>query len=334
MTAVTNRQVKIRVASVRDAGAVADLCGRTLDRTDADDLPGLERLLWEDPDSPASMRLVAESESRLVGCIFGSARDYGDDRGLTGFIKLLSVDPSARRHRIGSQLLGVLERELFGLGVRSIWAGGSQPRYWWPGVDRANAAATSFLTRCGYETADEVVNMRVALPVAPSHREPPSGLIARRLTAADWASFSLWMGETWGAAWQDEVELTLRREPVSCFVALKHDDLIGFAAYDTNRRGWFGPMGTTPRSQGKGVGELLLRKCLDDVGARRATACVIAWAGPRDFYRRTVGATVDREFVRCRKDRAVVASAETRCSSQMATHEVTQEMATRSKELS
>lgn len=301
MTAVAHSQVKIRLASVRDAAAVSDLCGRALDRADTDDLPGLERLLWEDPDSPASMRLLAESESRLVGCIFGSARDYGDARGLTGFIKLLSVEPAAQRHQVGSQLLTALERELFGLGVRSIWAGGSQPYYWWPGVDRANLAAMGFFARWGYEAADEVVNMRVALPAAPSHSKPPSNLVTKRLAAADWARFSLWMGEMWGSAWQDEVEMTLRRSPISCFVALEDDGFIGFAAYDTNRRGWFGPMGTSPRSRGKGVGELLLRKCLDDFGARGMTACVIAWAGPDDFYRRTVGATVDQEFIRFRK---------------------------------
>ena len=292
----------IRAATGEDVEAVMDLCRQTLDPADIFDTAGLKRLLWQDPDSGPGSRLVAEVGSDLLGCIFGSARDYGTEDGLTGFIKLVSVRLDAQRQRVGARLLASLEHELFRAGASCIWAGGSQPRYWWPGVDRANTSASSFFTRFGYEADDEVTNMCVTLTrPLPQSMTLPGTVVSRRLTPGEWPQFKIWMDQSWGSAWQEEVELTLDRNPVSCFVASENGSFIGFAAYDTNREGWFGPMGSSPQSRGKGIGQLLLNKCLDDYRAKGLTDCVIAWAGPRDFYRRTVGAEVSREFVRFRK---------------------------------
>ena len=292
----------IREATGADLAAVRALCMQTLEPVDLDDTEGLERLLWRDPDSDPRMNLVAEARRELVGCVFGSARDYGKGDGLIGFIKLATVRPDARRQHTGTQLLTRLEDILFDVGATCIWAGGSEPRYWWPGVDKVNTTASAFFSHAGYVPVTDVANLRVSLTrPRPQEASPPDGVVSRRLSRREWPQFKIWMEEEWGAAWRDEVELTLDRSPISCFVSSEDGAYIGFAAYDTNRTGWFGPMGSSPHARGKGIGRLLLNKCLDDYRARGLSDCVIAWAGPQDFYRGAVGAEIGREFVRFRK---------------------------------
>ncbi|HEX9105241.1 MAG TPA: GNAT family N-acetyltransferase, partial [Polyangia bacterium] len=73
---------------------------------------------------------------------------------------------------------------------------------------------------------------------------------------------------------------------------------VAFAAADGNNQGlgWFGPAGTDPAHRGKRLGEALLVRCLEDVRGL-PEAGVIAWIGPKEFYRKTVGAVDDRRFV-------------------------------------
>ena len=118
-----------------------------------------------------------------------------------------------------------------------------------------------------------------------------------RLTPQEWPAFEVWMRETWGETWAAEARASLRRRPVSCFVAVEDGTYLGFAAYDTNRAGWFGPMGSSPAARGRGVGSALLRACLSDYLDAGRTSCEIAWVGPVDFYARTVEAEPGRTFL-------------------------------------
>jgi mycothiol synthase len=292
----------ISEATELDAEAVARLCRASLAPADSSDEPGLRRLLWRDPNSSASLQLRAMAGSDLVGCIFGSVTNYGSDGVPSGFVKLVAVRPDARRRGVGSLLLAELERNLAAIGAGSVWAGGSQPRYWWAGVDQQHTDACGFFAAAGFGDIEHVSNMLVDLSGPQAARVlPAAAVVPRRLTSDEWPQFKTWLEDSWGRAWQEEVELTLDREPVSCFVASEHGSYMGFAAYDTNRLGWFGPMGSSPESRGRGVGHLLLSRCLNDFTSKGRSECEISWIGPEDFYRRTVGAVLGRRFIRFRK---------------------------------
>jgi predicted N-acetyltransferase YhbS len=91
-------------------------------------------------------------------------------------------------------------------------------------------------------------------------------------------------------SWADEISVGFAHQPVSVFVATIERELVGFAAYECTRRGFFGPTGVIPAAQGKGIGKALLLASLIALREMGYVYAIIAAAGPVDFYRKTVGA--------------------------------------------
>ena len=91
--------------------------------------------------------------------------------------------------------------------------------------------------------------------------------------------------------------------PISLHLAFLDGELGAFSAYDLNNKTMaaFGPMGTKPVFRGKGVGAILLKRCLDDQKKQGHAQSVIPWVGPIPFYARTVNARIDRIFWRYQK---------------------------------
>jgi mycothiol synthase len=290
----------IRVAEDADRSAVLSLCRDTLLAEDTVDADGLSRLLWEAQDGRDELRLLAHVGSTLVGAVFGTLSP-GNDDVVSGSLALIAVRSGDRRSGVARALLAGLEAQLRTAGATEVWTGGGQPQYWWPGIDVRYDAALQLFGSTGYVKAEEVVNMAVALSDRVVTGPRPAGVEIRRLTASEAPDFQRWMHTAWEAEWAREVRLTLARDPISCFVALENGEYLGFAACDTNRLGWFGPMGTSEAARGRGVGATLLRCCLRDYLDRGAAECQVAWVGPQDFYRKAVGAQAGRTFVRMRK---------------------------------
>ncbi|QMW65979.1 GNAT family N-acetyltransferase [Mumia sp. ZJ1417] len=294
--------ITVLPAAADDRTRVLDLLRAGLARDAGDDGAGLEKLLWGDPDDHG-LAILAERDGELVGAAFGSVAER--DGALRAYVKVVAVADGHRRSGIGRLLLSALEDAARARGATDLQAGGSAPAYWWPGVDTADHEATAFFLACGYEPPGDSVATNLDVDLV-AHRDlitepPPPKVPMRRLTPEEWPAFEAWMMQTWGETWAAEAGGALRRRPVSCFVTVEDGVYLGFAAYDTNRAGWFGPMGSSPTARGRGVGSALLRACLSDYLAAGRTTCEIAWVGPVDFYARTVGAELGRTFVALRK---------------------------------
>ena len=93
-------------------------------------------------------------------------------------------------------------------------------------------------------------------------------------------------------SWADEISVGFARQPISVFVATIDRELVGFAAYECTRRGFFGPTGVIPAAQGKGIGKSLLFASLSALREMGYVHAIIGAAGPVDFYQTTVGAIV------------------------------------------
>ena len=150
----------------------------------------------------------------------------------------------------------------------------------------------------GYEYDDVAPNMDVDLRTADLAEHPVGAADIHRLEPDEWDAFADWMAHEWDDPWGDETRAALLRSPVSCHVAMAEGRYVGFAAYDTNHRGWFGPMGTALQMRGSGLGAELLRRCLRDYTARGEIRCEIGWVGPAEFYTKVVGATDGQRFLR------------------------------------
>src|SRR6185503_14650632 len=93
-------------------------------------------------------------------------------------------------------------------------------------------------------------------------------------------------------SWADEMSVGFARQPVSVFVAIIEGELVGFAAYECTRRGFFGPTGVISRARGQGIGKALLLSSLSALREMGYVYAIIGAAGPVHFYQKTVGAIV------------------------------------------
>jgi len=139
---------------------------------------------------------------------------------------------------------------------------------------------------------DMLVKLYALPDLAPAlARCAAAGVELRRGLAPEKHLVLAWIGEHFYPNWVSECDVAFARQPLSVFLALRADALIGFACYDSTARGLFGPMGVDATARGGGVGAGLLLACLYDMRAQGYAYGVIGGAGPQDFYARTCGAT-------------------------------------------
>jgi predicted N-acetyltransferase YhbS len=93
-------------------------------------------------------------------------------------------------------------------------------------------------------------------------------------------------------SWADEISVGFAHQPISVFVATIERELVGFAAYECTRRGFFGPTGVIPTARAQGIGKALLLASLSALREMGYVYAIIGAAGPVHFYQKTVGAIV------------------------------------------
>ena len=99
-----------------------------------------------------------------------------------------------------------------------------------------------------------------------------------------------WVKDEFSDAWASETDMAFSNRPVTCFVAVQNQTLIGFACYDATKLGFFGPTGVTEECRGRGTGKALLLACMLDMKLRGYGYAIIGWIGPAEFYQKAVGA--------------------------------------------
>jgi hypothetical protein len=99
-----------------------------------------------------------------------------------------------------------------------------------------------------------------------------------------------WVRNHFSAAWASETDIAISREPGACFIAVKSDQLIGFACYDATALGFFGPIGIHEEFRGKRTGSALLKACLLDMKLKGYGYAIIGDVAPFSFYQKSVGA--------------------------------------------
>lgn len=115
-------------------------------------------------------------------------------------------------------------------------------------------------------------------------------IIFRRAIAPEKHLVSEWVMEQFGTYWQSEVEVAFSRQPVSCWIAQRGNQILGFACYESTARNFFGPTGTLESERGKGIGKVLLIKSLLSLREMGYAYAIIGGVGPAEFYEKAVGA--------------------------------------------
>lgn len=117
------------------------------------------------------------------------------------------------------------------------------------------------------------------------------GVIIRRPGVYERHIVAHWVGENFSPKWVSEVKTAFSHCPVSCFIATKDKQILGFACYDVTARGFLGPMGVGEQARMGGLGRVLLVHALQGLRELGYAYGIIGGVGPAEFYAKSVGAT-------------------------------------------
>jgi hypothetical protein len=115
------------------------------------------------------------------------------------------------------------------------------------------------------------------------------GVTIRRALAPEKPAVVDWVHSQFASA-TAEVETAFAQSPVTCFIAVRADTMLGFACHDVTCRNFFGPEGVAASERGHGIGRTLLLVSLHALRAQGYAYAVIGGVGPAEFYAKTVGA--------------------------------------------
>lgn len=116
------------------------------------------------------------------------------------------------------------------------------------------------------------------------------GISLRRARAFEKHTVANFARQNFSEKWASEVEVAITRQPVSCWIATRNKEILGFSCYETTQRGFFGPTGVIEAARGNGLGKALLFKALESLRDMGYAYGIIGGVGPREFYEKNCGA--------------------------------------------
>ena len=117
------------------------------------------------------------------------------------------------------------------------------------------------------------------------------GITLRRANVYERHIVADWVGERFSPKWVSEVKVAFGRQPVTCFIATRDKEILGFACVETTAKGFYGPTGVSEEARGTGIGKALLFRCMEALKESGYVYGVIGGVGPREFYEKAIGAT-------------------------------------------
>ena len=135
---------------------------------------------------------------------------------------------------------------------------------------------------------DLLVNL-LKLPLLESATDD---FLVRRAQPFELSAVREFVTENFSVRWADELSVGFARQPITVFVATIQHEIVGFAAYECTRRGFFGPMGVGENAKGQGAGKALLLAALAGLRDLGYVYAIIGAAGPVSFYQSTVNAII------------------------------------------
>lgn len=141
-----------------------------------------------------------------------------------------------------------------------------------------------------------MIDMLVNLYELPDSRKlyekvESQGIVLRRARAYERHIVADWVGANFSPKWVSEVKVAMSRQPVTCFIATKDKEILGFACVETTAKGFYGPTGVGEAARGTGIGKALLFMSMEALRESGYVYGVIGGVGPREFYEKVCNAT-------------------------------------------
>lgn len=140
-------------------------------------------------------------------------------------------------------------------------------------------------------------DMLVNLYQLPSNQEnkdrlKQKGIRIERALAPDRHKVMEFTRKNFGEGWASEVSAAFSHQPVSCYIAIKEKQVVGFACYDATAKDYFGPTGVLEAERGQGIGLALLLQSMEGLREEGYGYAIIGSAGPVQFYEKCCRAQV------------------------------------------
>lgn len=133
-------------------------------------------------------------------------------------------------------------------------------------------------------------DMLVPLYSLPEEPSVSQEITIRRALAPEKTVVLNWVKSHFSQGWADECDVAFSRAPVSCYLAVSGEELLGFACYDATLKNFFGPTGVKEDARGQGIGKALLLRSFHAMRESGYGYGIIGGAGPVDFYEKALGA--------------------------------------------
>ena len=256
--------------------------------------PVLNSQIFGDPDLDSSTLLKAVDKKKCIGMIQGVARPVPGGNFRIGYVKAFAVHPRAREKGAGQLLFSEIERRFQKRDVREIRVGGCPAPFLQSGVRVDDTATVSFLLKRGYLRSDTLVDMTAALGKWKAVEKPDDKALIkaagiRKAGPRDEALLGELIRQHF-PQWAYEAALGLKSGIV--YIAETGGKASAFCCGDTTNPGFYGPTGTAPSEQGRGLARILLNLTLAAMKKRGHKKAVIPWVGPIPFYAKYAGATL------------------------------------------
>lgn len=288
-----------------DFTEILDLCNRNMEYDTLTETLLREKTI-DDADFDPELILTLWEKKTLRAFCSGVIREINGER--TGYIKLMAVEKAHRRQGLGKRLYQEIEKRFLARGAQKVRVYDVPFNYFMPGIDPRYTEALSFFETMGFTRFADTSNLSVDLTNQDFSTEAEEKVLAGEniiISRADYADQQEVMQfvDTYFPLWRTEISNTYNSLPVSLHIARLNGEIKAFSGHNGNNfgTGWFGPMGTHPDLRGKGIGGILLKRCLQDMKEWELETSIIPWVGPIRFYSYYANARVERVFWRYEK---------------------------------
>ncbi|HBE02808.1 MAG TPA: hypothetical protein DC049_10100 [Spirochaetia bacterium] len=266
----------------------------------------LQHLIIKDPHFKAEDTIVFMQGKKITGFLSAVIRRL--EQSSAGVIKVFAVDPAWQRQGIAGKCFTFIEQRFRAEGVQEIHVGSYRGRtYVFDGLPTACSGAWLFLNKQGYIREGTSFYMTAKLDRDYSIVDDEiaalaaEGIIIRKALSSDREKLLDWIIDEFGLGWKEATEISFLTEQPTVWICEKNGKISGFANYNSTFPGFFGPTGIGGTERGRGLGRILLLKCLQDL-QKTCTRVRIPTDDKRlSFYHRSADANADIIFWRMKK---------------------------------
>jgi len=287
-------EITLRAYRGSDETALIELWNVAMTHDRIDESVFRTRVLLDANFDPEGL-LVAEADGELRGFLLSIARQVPLFlQGLepeVGWMTAFGVRSNYRRQGIGCKLFDAAMARLTGMGRKRVLISPYTPNYFIPGVDvEAYPDALAFLKATGWQVTSQPISMRAeltGLQISPDvlvleRQRAQEEIVVRPVQPADLPQLMPFIAQHFGWDWfrfaqEYLLELFGPGSDEICFlVASQSGRIVG---YCQQRRERFGPFGVAEEMRNKGIGRLLLFRCLATMLTKGFHCAWFLWTG-------------------------------------------------------